>query len=597
MYVLLLVFNSLFASTLQICTNKIYCQGTLLHKVQSANLFNDSKTFVDMVQLNSPNVTMDRFDRLMANTRDNPSMEQLRHFVFNNFERIGELELYTPPDYKPEPKLVKEINNPTVKHFTKSLIAVWPTLGRTIHPDVFTHPDRYSIIPVKNGFIIPGGRFRELYYWDTYWIIKGLLLSDMAETARGMIENLLSMVERFGFVPNGGRIYNLNRSQPPVLSLMMAEYITYTQDYDFLRTHINTLESELLFWLEKRTRVVEIGGKNYTLAHFSSNNTKEDIDEDHENYYKNFSMPRESSSLKNRSKVVQRDYGAFGMPRPESYIEDIETCSIYKYHQERSKCYTEIQGGAESGWDFSSRWFFDDKGDPTNMLQTIQSRRILPVDLNAYLCRAFREMTKFFYTTGDTKKSQYWNAKMEHWIDSVQTVLYDNEHGIWFDFDIEMQKRRKVFYASNFAPLWTECYDVKKSKEYGKRAVLYLKNSGIVDYAGGIPTSLIKSGEQWDFPNAWPPLQEVVIMGLEKTGDPEAQEVARMFAKRWIESNIKAFIENKEMFEKYDSVHPGQYGGGGEYDVQSGFGWSNGAALSIIHSYYRDAIGKQKIKF
>lgn len=582
-----------------ICTSPIYCQGILLHKVQSANIFNDSKTFVDMMQINSPNVTLDRFYRLMEKTNDDPSMEELRSFVFNNFEPIGELEVYLLPDYKPEPKLVKEVKNAAVKHFTKSLIAVWPTLGRIVHPDVWAHPDQYSIIPVKRGFIIPGGRFRELYYWDTYWIIKGLLLSDMKETAKGMIENLLSMVERFGFVPNGGRIYYLNRSQPPVLSLIMAEYITNTRDYGFLRSNVGTLESELQFWLEKRTRNIEIDGKNYTLAHFSSNNTKVDIDEDPENVYKDpnaDAVSKDVSMEKKRSKVVNRSYGAFGTPRPESYIEDIETCSIYKYHTERAKCYTEIQGGAESGWDFSSRWFFDSKGDPTNQLQTIQSRRVLPVDLNAYLCRAFYELSQFYNTIGDSKKTNYWTEKYQHWMESIDKVLYNEEYGIWFDYDIELQKQRKIFYASNFAPLWTESYDLTKAKEFGKRATIYLKQTGIISYAGGIPASLIKSGEQWDFPNAWPPLQEIVIMGLEKSGDEEAQQVARTFAKRWIESNIKSFIENKEMFEKYDSVHPGQYGGGGEYDVQSGFGWTNGAALSLINTFFRDARGGPKVK-
>lgn len=91
---------------------------------------------------------------------------------------------------------------------------------------------------VPNGFCIPGGRFRELYYWDTYWIVNGLLLCDMKQTARGVIENIMSMVNRFGFMPNGNRVYYLNRSQPPLLILMVFNYFQMTKDFSFIMNNI-----------------------------------------------------------------------------------------------------------------------------------------------------------------------------------------------------------------------------------------------------------------------------------------------------------------------------------------------------------------------
>lgn len=275
------------AKTRQSCFSPIYCQGELLDTVQHSKVFNDSKTFVDMAMIYPVNETMKHFRAMMAETDDAPNPEQVRAFVNKNFKSVGEMEDVVPPDYKPEPKIIKDITDPVVRTFATKVISIWPTLTRKVSHQVFEHPDTFSIIPIPHRFIIPGGRFKEYYYWDTYWIVKGLLLSDMLETAQGMVENLLSMVEKFGFVPNGGRIYYLNRSQPPLLTLMVSDYVKYTNDFEFLRNNVNILEKELNFWLTKRITEIDKNGNTYILAHYDS----------------------ESDT-----------------PRPESYVEDIETC-------------------------------------------------------------------------------------------------------------------------------------------------------------------------------------------------------------------------------------------------------------------------------
>lgn len=243
-----------------------------------------------MAMVRSVNETYNEFRTLMQQTNNNPSEEQIRAFVGENFRSIGEMENIYPPDFKPEPKIIKEISDPVIRKFATSLIEIWPTLTRKVSQQVFDHPDMFSLIPVPNRFVIPGGRFKEFYYWDTYWIVKGLLLSDMTETAKGMVENLLSVVERYGFVPNGGRIYYLNRSQPPLLTLIVSDYIKYTKDFEFLRNNIDTLEKELNFWLTKRVIEVDKNGETYVLAHYDSGSDT---------------------------------------PRPESYVEDVETCEFY----------------------------------------------------------------------------------------------------------------------------------------------------------------------------------------------------------------------------------------------------------------------------
>ncbi|XP_057670546.1 trehalase-like [Diorhabda carinulata] len=544
----LTILQLIFAQHKQSCHSPVYCQGDLLHVVQTAKIFNDSKTFVDMVMINPVNETLQKFQTMMNENDDNPSRDQIQKFVFENFKSIGELEEWFPRDFKKEPKIIKEIQDPVIRVFAQNIINIWPTLTRKVSYHVFDHPETHSLIPVEHPFIIPGGRFKEYYYWDSYWILKGLLLSDMLETAKGLVQNLLSMVERFGFIPNGGRIYYLNRSQPPLLSLMVADYVKFSKDFEFIRQNINTLDKEIQFWLNKRLAKITKDGKQYELAHYDS----------------------ESDT-----------------PRPESYLEDIETCLLLKSEEERYECYTDLKGGAESGWDFSSRWLFDKKGYPTGNLTYINTRRNIPADLNAFLYKAFNVMYKFNLILQNDQMAKFYLDCMERWKLAIENILWNEEDGTWYDYDLKLEKQRKYYFASNLTPLWAGAFDESQRLEKGRRSVKYLKKMGIDQYRGGIPTSLFPTGQQWDFPNAWSPYQNLIIIGLEKSGDPEAQELAEHLAHIWVNSNIKAFHENKVMFEKYSAESSGHFGGGGEYHIQAGFGWSNGCILELIHLYFR----------
>lgn len=246
-----------------------------------------------------------------------------------------------------------------------------------------------------------------------------------------------------------------------------------------------------------------------------------------------------------------------------------------------------MKSAAETGWDFSSRWIFDSNGSTNANLSYTEGDRVVSVDLNSYLCRAFKEMAKFYKILGMPVKALKWSRLFTNWKKSIKVVLYDKNDGMWYDFDPELSKHRKYFYPSNFAPLWANCYDINEQKYYGLRASKYFTKMNVTDnYAGGIPTSLQRSGQQWDLPNAFPPLQEIAILGLYKTSDNEGVKLAKTFASRWIESNMKGYSKYGEMFEKYDALLPGESGGGGEYTAQSGFGWSNGVDMSLIHQFY-----------
>ncbi|CAG9767217.1 unnamed protein product [Ceutorhynchus assimilis] len=529
------------------CDSLVYCQGTLLDTVQRARIFSDSKTFVDLSQTNAPEITLQNFQELMTSTNNNPTKEQIIKFVNANFVESTELEEWTPEDFNANPDFLNKIKDKQIKQFAGDLVKIWPSLGRKIGQTVFDNPEKHSLIGVPNGIIIPGGRFKEFYYWDSYWIIEGLILSEMVDTARGMIENLLFMVELYGFVPNGGRVYYLNRSQPPLLTLMAGLYFDHTNDIAWLQKNLPLLDNELTYWLDQKTVDVVKNCQTYRMAHYLS----------------------------------QSD-----TPRPESYYEDITTCKFFINDEGRKHCYQGLKSGAESGWDFSSRWFFDQEGGIKTNLTHIDAQRVIPVDLNAILCAAFKRISSFYELTGDLQNAAKWALVSKQWLQAIEEVLYDDTDGIWYDYDPVLSKSRKMFYPSNFAPLWTETYNFALKNEYGRRAAEYYTDLNIGEFKGGIPTSLDGNNEQWDLPNAWPPLQEFVILGLWNTGNRRAKSIARQSAERWIQANLIGYREETAMFEKYDATKVGQYGGGGEYQVQKGFGWSNGVALNLIDKFF-----------
>ncbi|EFA08993.1 trehalase isoform X1 [Tribolium castaneum] len=545
--VIFLMVRALSSQTVT-CKSPIFCQGDLLRVVQMAGIFKDSKTFVDMSLVRTMEKTLKNFEIMMTRTGGSPNKNDVVEFIQKNFQAShNELDNWYPTDYQVNPPFLRKIKDVRIRAIAKKLLDIWPNLGRKIKPEVMQNPFKYSIIPVPNGFIVPGGRFREIYYWDSYWIMKGLLICDMKHTVKGMIDNFFRIIDMYGFIPNGGRIYYLDRSQPPLLTLMVADFLEVSKEVLWLRNNMKYLEKELMYWLTMKTVQVEKHGQKYRLARYrSSDNT----------------------------------------PRPESYIEDIHTASRYRTEDEKRQCYQNIRTGAETGWDFSGRWFFDHQGGNRADLSTINPTRVIPVDLNAFLCRCFKIMHEFYKKFRNHERAAFWLQKYNEWLKAIRDVLYNVEDGIWYDYDIELRVQRKHFYPSNFAPLWTECYDTSIRQSYGKNATNYLVQKGILNYEGGIPTSLFETGEQWDMPNAWAPTQAIVIFGLDKSQDPGAKKVAQDLAFRWIDSLVKVAEDTHEMFEKYNAMFKGMYGGGGEYEVQTGFGWTNGVMLELIEHYY-----------
>uniref|UniRef100_A0A1B6FTE3 Trehalase n=1 Tax=Cuerna arida TaxID=1464854 RepID=A0A1B6FTE3_9HEMI len=530
------------------CESNVYCHGVLLHDVQMARLYPDSKTFVDMKLKYSEDEVVSKYEELRKQFGDKtPPRDKIQQFVEENFENGDELEEWTPTDFNPKPSLVDRVTDPLLKTWVEQLNQIFLTLSRKVKADVKVNPGLYSLLYVPNGFIVPGGRFRELYYWDTYWIINGLLLCDMATTARGVIENFFYLIRNYHIIPNGSRKYYLQRSQPPLLIPMVELYYKYTKDLEFIKQNIEVLEEEFNFWMNNRMVRLKKNNVCYKLARY---------------------------------------YCPSSGPRPESYWEDYSTAENLPSQEQKEELYVSLKSAAESGLDFSTRWFIKD-GTNNGNLSDIDTPHIVPVDLNAFLQNNAQILSSLYAEIGNVAKSTHYKHRATKLLQAIEAILWREDRGMWLDYDLKNLKSRDYFYMSNFAPLWTGSY-TKSKEELSKRVIHYLNESKVGEYVGGIPTSLYASGEQWDFPNAWPPLQSILIEGLVRLQTPAATQTARLYAERWLRSNYKGYMIFNKMFEKYDVELMGQTGSGGEYEAQTGFGWSNGVVLQFLDIFGRD---------
>uniref|UniRef100_A0A915C2N6 Trehalase n=1 Tax=Parascaris univalens TaxID=6257 RepID=A0A915C2N6_PARUN len=521
---------------------QIYCGGSLLDAVQKARIFQDCKHFVDMPLKADAESTLSAWQALVS--RGHLDEASLRQFVTNYFDEPGgELDDFRPMDFDPEYKKFDAISCPSYRQWAKELHRKWPTLCRKVSDRVLADPNRYSLIALPKPFVIPGGRFREMYYWDSFFTIKGLLASGMHETVRGMIENMGHLIDEFGYVPNGNRVYYLNRSQPPLLTWCLAAYYEATGDKEFLLTGARWFERELEFFQNRRS--IQLEGV--------------------------------ASPLYRYCVVVDG-------PRPESYREDMESAEHIQDPFEKQRLWGDIAAAAESGRDFSSRWFSRD-GPAAGKMGSTRTSSILPVDLNAIICGNWRLMADMYDAMDDHSSAENCRRNFDAMRHAIHQVFWNEECGCWFDFDIVSGRHVADYMDTNFFPLFTGCthdgFDPTK-------VVSYLCNTGVLSYPGGLPSSLTASGQQWDFPNAWAPTTWVIIQGLRASGQ---QALARQIAQKWIRKNYNTWISSGgRMFEKYNvaSTCVNAAGGGGEYEVQEGFGWTNGVILDLLLTYGPD---------
>lgn len=646
--------------------------SSLLVAIQEARLYNDSKTAVDLVLKGSVEETAAAYQQLLSSagassggaasgdaanttagaagssngTSGGVSPDALRQFVNETMQPAGsDLLTCQAADWTPDPPgflsnlqqqqganssgtddaaAASGVDNSSsigtnttanateLLQFGRDLHQLWGLLCRQVSPDVSSNPERHSLLPLTEPTIVPGDRFRETYYWDSYWVIRGLLASGMTQSARNLVSNLLSMLEAVGHVPNGARVYYINRSQPPLLSAMVREVYEAQQQTADSSTDNSTDNSV-----------------NSTGANSSSNGTQllsralPPLLREHE-YWTTGDKAVTVVAADGSRHNLSRYWANWTAPRPESYREDAELAANVtgsasadgSSSPAAAALYRDLASGAESGWDYSSRWFEDGR-----TMATIRTTQIIPADLNAFLYQLETNIAWAAELLGQEGTSQAFSRLAAGRRDSINKLLWDNQAGMWRDGVLQQQNSSssstaadaanstdssgtanatgaggssssdRVYtltqnpgvFASNFVPLWAgvAAGDVLQ----GSRVVEALQGSGLVQPAG-IATTLYNTGQQWDWPNGWPPLQHMLVQGARQYGGATGQEFACSMARTWLGVNLAVYKQTGHMHEKYDVTKPqGDIGGGGEYAPQVGFGWSNGVALDFLANY------------
>ncbi len=464
--------------------------GRLFVDVQTQEIFTDQKTFCDAIALEEPAAIM----RAFANNTQPLAVFVGRFFVSSTF----------PPVSPPANQTVPE-----------RIAWLWPYLTRR------TVVSNSSLIALPKSYIVPGSRFSESFYWDSYFISLGL--PDQA-VKQGMIDNFAGLIDRFGFVPNGNRNYFLSRSQPPFFSLMVREFSVRSP-----MSYASQLQKEYDFWMRSNKAV---------------------------------QMPDGS--------VLNRYWDDLDIPRDESYLEDVLTCQQCRGGVNCGPLFRDLRSAAESGWDFSSRWLGNRTANAT--LCSIRTTLIVPVDLNALLYHLEVTLSQ---VCGRADCNKRFTAAAESRRAAVDKYLWCSQ-GFYCDFDIEWN--RSISEAPNAAMMFP--LFVKLANE--TRGLLTAKTlEQTLLQLGGVVTTTVETGQQWDYPMGWAPLQWVAAQGLSNYNqDAVAEEVA----KRFLRTVEIVFGATNRLVEKYNVVDD-IVGGGGEYPLADGFGWTNGVIMALMSRY------------
>lgn len=480
--------------------------GALFAAVQSSGIFSDSKTFADAVPLREPDAIMADWESFHR-----PSNDVLADFVEANFALSTEALAITA-DAAP------------LREYIASL---WPYLTRSsVEPAVFS-----SALSLPRPFVVPGGRFRELYYWDSYFTMLGLARSGRQDMVEDMILNLGSLIDRYGHIPNGSRSYYLSRSHPPVFYLAAA--LSQNDSIKDRKRRLGWMRSEHAYWMEGEERL-EPGAAHRRVVCMADGT------------------------------LLNRYWDDRATPRDESWAEDTGLAKGLPL-VERSALWRNIRAAAESGWDFSSRWLAD-----SSNLATIRTTRLVPVDLNCLLYGLERAIAQECIALGDVAGGQSFANRADRRATAINSHLWNEAGGFHADFDLDSSCVSQQLTAASVFPLFVELASADQATRSADALSSLLQ-------PWGLSTTMIETDQQWDAPNGWAPLQWIAHQGLKSYGQ---SDLADSITRRWNAVVEQQFAASSRIFEKYDVVS-GQAGHGGEYQVEIGFGWTNGVALAL----------------
>jgi alpha,alpha-trehalase len=423
-----------------------------------------------------------------------------------------------------------------------------------------TMPSDPGLLYLPRPYVVPGGRFNEMYGWDSYFIQVGLLADGEVELSRDMVENFIYEIEHYGTILNANRTYYLTRSQPPFLTEMILGVFERTGDREWLRRTRPAIEKYYRFWTTEPHLIPATGLSRYYDA--GQGPAAEVLSDERD---------AQGRTHYDRIREFYRDH-------PDAARGDYDLGRYYDRKNDRltDLFYKGDRSMRESGFDPSNRFG----------LFNVDVIHYAPVCLNTLLYRMETEAAQIEETLGAPDKAREWRSRARARRAAVDRYLWDEASGLYLDYNFETKQRRKYEFATTFYPLWAGL----ASKAQAQRVRANLR---LFEAPGGLLTSTRVTGNQWDAPFGWAPLQMIPVDGLRRYGfHDDADRVARKF----LALVSKEFEEHGTIKEKYDVQRR-------ESDVEAGikfgyaanqigFGWTNAAFLDLLAGLEKPAVRK-----
>jgi len=476
--------------------------------------------------------------------------------------------LYLPADFD-APADVLEMQkrcNAQVKHLPQ----VIHKLGEIDTSDL----EPPGLLYLNNKYVVPGGRFNEMYGWDSYFIVRGLVEDKRIELAKGMVENFFFEIEHYGAVLNANRTYYLTRSQPPFLTSMIlsvydAQKAAGKEDRAWLERAYGYAARDHALW----TREPHLAGATGLSRYYDfGNGPAPESVKDETGHYRQvaaFFLGQQQDAWRDYVVPLKAGEGHVGPLFALQVCESAKTmtpgaCDSAGAASLSADYYKGDRAMRESGYDVSFR--FGPHGARTH--------HYAPVCLNSLLYKTEKDLERMSEMLGRKAEAEKWHAEAETRKENIQKYLWDGERGLYFDYDFDQGKRSSYEYVTVFFPLWAGI----PTQEQARAVMQHLPT---FEKPGGLVMSPHETGGQWDFPYAWAPDQLVADEGIRRYGfGADADRASYEFLSTVAEN----FRRDGTIREKYNAVTRSsetQVTAGYHMNIV-GFGWTNGAFLALL---------------
>ena len=414
-----------------------------------------------------------------------------------------------------------------------------------------------GLLYLPHPYVVPGGRFNEMYGWDSYFIQVGLLRAGKVQLAQNLTDNFIYEIENYGKILNANRTYYLTRSQPPFLTQMVLGVYQRTHDKSWLERAVPAIETYYSYWTTGPHLVAETGLSRYydSGAGPAPEVVSDELDEHGRTHY-------------DRVKEYYRTHKITDYNVSDYYDRDKDQLTELFYKADRAM--------RESGFDPSNR-FGQFNAEVLNYN---------PVCLNSLLYLMEVQAAEIESILGHKAAATTWSKRARERRDRMNRLMWDAKDGLYYDYNFKTNSVRRYPFVTTFYPLWAGIASTAQ-------AARVLKNLSLFERAGGLQTSTTRSGSQWDAPFGWAPMQMIAVAGLRRYGYHTA---ANRISFKFLALILKEFYEHNVIVEKYDvERRESQIRDGLKFGYTSneiGFGWTNAAFVEL----YADLPRWQRLK-